>query len=121
MPRQELEIAVSGSSCSQVRSKRVIEAWTVRGIQKRRFLERLTQHIEQPRLMVVEIVCLERNHKWAYSVEKDDPQPHVDVALGFLIVKPPPVIVSMKSTSAFFRYWMLIGSTNNFTPWDSKT
>ena len=33
----------------------------------------------------------------------DWPQPQVDVAFGFLIVKPPPVIVSTKSTSAPFR------------------
>ena len=56
-----------------------------------------------------------------YSVEKDDPQPHVDLAFGFLMVNPPPVTVSTKSTSAFFRYWMLIGSTNSLTPCDSKT
>src|ERR1051326_7437040 len=29
---------------------------------------------------------------------KDWPHPHVDVAFGFLIVKPPPVTVSTKST-----------------------
>src|SRR4029077_5404382 len=45
-----------------------------------------------------------------YSTEKDCPQPHVDVAFGFLIVKPPPVMVSTKSTSAPLRYRMLIGS-----------
>src|SRR3954467_14004406 len=55
-----------------------------------------------------------------YSTEKDDPQPQVDVALGFLMVKPPPVIVSTKSTSAPFRYRMLIGSMNSFTPFDSN-
>jgi hypothetical protein len=33
----------------------------------------------------------------------DWPQPQVDVAFGFLIVKPPPVMVSTKSTSAPFR------------------
>src|SRR5687767_258018 len=33
----------------------------------------------------------------------DWPQPQVDVAFGFLIVKPPPVTVSTKSTSAPFR------------------
>ena len=33
----------------------------------------------------------------------DEPQPHVDVAFGFLIVNPPPVTVSTKSTSAPFR------------------
>ena len=32
-----------------------------------------------------------------------EPQPQVDVAFGFLIVKPPPVMVSTKSTSAPFR------------------
>ena len=32
----------------------------------------------------------------------DDPHPHVDVAFG-LIVNPPPVTVSTKSTSAPFR------------------
>jgi hypothetical protein len=44
-----------------------------------------------------------------HSVEKDDPQPQVDLAFGFLNVNPPPVIVSTKPTSAFFRYWILIG------------
>src|SRR5262245_28030509 len=34
---------------------------------------------------------------------KDWPQPQVDVAFGFLIVKPPPVTVSTKSTSAPLR------------------
>ena len=34
---------------------------------------------------------------------KDCPQPHVDVAFGFLIVNPPPVTVSTKSTSAPLR------------------
>ena len=38
-----------------------------------------------------------------YSVEKDDPQPHVDLAFGLLMVNPPPVMVSTKSTSAFFK------------------
>src|SRR5688572_1599955 len=33
----------------------------------------------------------------------DDPHPHVDVAFGFLIVNPPPVTVSTKSTSAPLR------------------
>src|SRR5437660_9034460 len=56
-----------------------------------------------------------------YSTLKLEPQPQVDVAFGFLIVKPPPVIVSTKSTSAPFRYRMLIGSTNSFTPFDSNT
>src|SRR6266550_9055461 len=56
-----------------------------------------------------------------YSTENDDPQPQVDVAFGFLIVKPPPVMVSTKSTSAPFKYRMLIGSTNSFTPCDSNT
>ena len=35
--------------------------------------------------------------------EKDEPQPQVDVAFGFLMVNPPPVMVSTKSTSAPFR------------------
>src|SRR4029450_1944749 len=56
-----------------------------------------------------------------HSVENDWPQPQVDVAFGFLIVKPPPVIVSTKSTSAPFRYRMLMGSMNSFTPCDSNT
>jgi hypothetical protein len=30
----------------------------------------------------------------------DDPQPQVDLAFGFLMVKPPPVTLSTKSTSA---------------------
>jgi hypothetical protein len=38
-----------------------------------------------------------------YSTENDDPQPQVEVAFGFLMVNPPPVIVSTKSTSAPFR------------------
>ena len=38
-----------------------------------------------------------------YSTLNDEPQPQVDVAFGFLIVKPPPVTVSTKSTSAPFR------------------
>src|SRR5467141_1046684 len=58
---------------------------------------------------------------WPYSTLNDCPQPHVDVAFGFLIVKPPPVIVSTKSTSAPLRYWMLIGSINSLTPCDSYT
>jgi len=67
-------------------------------------------------------ICgLTRSLGRVYSVEKDDPQPHVDLAFGFLMVNPPPVMVSTKSTSAFFRYWMLIGSTNSLMPWDSKT
>ena len=33
----------------------------------------------------------------------DDPHPQVEVAFGFLMVKPPPVMVSTKSTSAPFR------------------
>src|SRR4029450_11521627 len=55
------------------------------------------------------------------STENDEPQPQVEVAFGFLIVNPPPVTVSTKSTSAPFRYRMLIGSTNSFTPFDSNT
>src|SRR6185503_15694036 len=55
------------------------------------------------------------------STENEEPQPQVDVACGFLIVKPPPVIVSTKSTSAPVRYRMLIGSTNSLTPCDSNT
>ena len=35
-----------------------------------------------------------------YSTENDWPQPQVDLAFGFLMVKPPPVTVSTKSTSA---------------------
>ena len=37
------------------------------------------------------------------STLKDEPQPQVEVAFGFLMVKPPPVMVSTKSTSAPFR------------------
>jgi len=33
----------------------------------------------------------------------DCPHPHVDVAFGFLMVNPPPVTVSTKSTSAPLR------------------
>ena len=32
------------------------------------------------------------------QTENDDPQPQVDLAFGFLMVKPPPVTVSTKST-----------------------
>ena len=31
---------------------------------------------------------------------KDEPHPQVDLAFGFLIVKPPPMLLSTKSTSA---------------------
>jgi hypothetical protein len=101
----------------------VIKAWSVRGIKKRRFFKFITERIAQARLMVAEILCVECDQSWPssvargadrrgetrrcilrYSVEKDDPQPQVDLALGFLIVNPPPVIVSTKSTSAFFKY-----------------
>jgi len=34
---------------------------------------------------------------------KDEPQPPVDFALGFLLVKPPTMLLSTKSTSAPFR------------------
>src|SRR4051794_13133908 len=137
---QELEIAVSGACGNEMRAKSVIQAGAARGIHKWRFFDCRTEQSEQPRLMFVEILCVDRDHASPssttivadrrdeahacivrYSVEKDDPQPQVDVAFGFLIVNPPPVIVSTKSTSAFFRYWMLIGSTNNFTPCDSNT
>ena len=46
---------------------------------------------------------------WTVSVSRslttlnDEPQPQVDVAFGFLMVKPPPVTVSTKSTSAPLR------------------
>ena len=33
----------------------------------------------------------------------DDPHPQVEIAFGFLMVKPPPVTVSTKSTSAPLR------------------
>ena len=33
----------------------------------------------------------------------DEPQPQVDFAFGFLMVKPPPVMLSTKSTSAPLR------------------
>ena len=39
----------------------------------------------------------------SYSTLNELPQPQVDVAFGFLMVKPPPVIVSTKSTSAPVR------------------
>jgi hypothetical protein len=41
----------------------------------------------------------------------DEPHPQVDLAFGFLIVNPPPVRLSTKSTCAPFKYRMLIGST----------
>ena len=34
----------------------------------------------------------------------DDPQPQVDLAFGFLMVNPPPMLLSTKSTSAPCRY-----------------
>ncbi len=43
-----------------------------------------------------------RDTTWDYALN-DDPQPQVDFAFGFLMVKPPPVMVSTKSTSAPFR------------------
>ena len=55
LPCQELEIAVGGPGCPEVRAKSVIKAWTVRGIEQRRLFEFLTEHVEQSRLMVVEI------------------------------------------------------------------
>src|SRR4029453_3605469 len=48
-------------------------------------------------------------------------QPQVEVAFGFLIVNPPPVTVSTKSTSAPLRYRMLMGSTKSVTPFDWNT
>src|SRR5207253_9654779 len=51
----------------------------------------------------------------------DEPQPQVDLAVGFLMVKPPPVTLSTKSTSAPRRYRALIGSTSSLTPFDSIT
>ena len=51
----------------------------------------------------------------------DEPHPQVDLAFGFLMVKPPPMLLSTKSTSAFFRYRRLIGSTNRRTPFTSNT
>src|SRR3954471_9327328 len=54
-----------------------------------------------------------------YSTENDWPQPQVDLAFGFLIVKPPPVMVSTKSTSAPPRSRTLIVSSNSLTPLDS--
>ena len=38
------------------------------------------------------------------------------MAFGFLMVNPPPVTLSTKSTSAPSRYRALMGSMNNFTP-----
>ena len=35
--------------------------------------------------------------------ENDEPHPQVDFAFGFLIVNPPPVTLSTKSTSAALR------------------
>ena len=49
------------------------------------------------------------------------PQPQVLFAFGLRIVKPPPDMLSTKSTSAPFRYRALIGSTNSLTPCDSYT
>ena len=37
------------------------------------------------------------------QIENDEPQPQVDLAFGFLMVKPPPVTLSTKSTSAPVR------------------
>ena len=46
LPGQELEIAVGGACCGEVRAKSVIEAWAVRGIKPRSFFEFFTEHIE---------------------------------------------------------------------------
>src|SRR4051812_274242 len=56
-----------------------------------------------------------------YLVLNDWPHRHVDTAFGFLIVKPPPVTVSRKSTCAPPRYRTLMGSTYSLTPFDSNT
>ena len=71
----------------------------------------------------------ERWDRWPWDIRggraagttplNDEPHPQVDFAFGFLIVNPPPVTLSTKSTSAPSRYWALIGSTNSFTPFDS--
>lgn len=46
---------------------------------------------------------LREARQWVcYSVEKDDPQPHVDLALGFLMVKPPRAFCSSTSSSLIF-------------------
>src|SRR5687768_8621711 len=66
------------------------------------------------------VVCRWRSIRRRYTL-KDDPQPQVDFAFGFLIVKPPPVTLSTKSTSAPLRYRALMGSTSSFTPLDSIT
>src|SRR5688572_2904075 len=52
---------------------------------------------------------------------KDEPQPQVDLAFGFLMVNPPPMLLSTKSTSAPLRYRRLIGSTSSRTPFTSNT
>ena len=59
LPGQELEIAVGGPCCGEVGAKPVIEVWTVRGIKEWSFFKFLTEHIEQARLMVVEILGVE--------------------------------------------------------------
>src|SRR5206468_3331634 len=49
---------------------------------------------------------------------KDLPQPQLCRALGLEILKPPPVRLSLKSTTAPRTYWALNGSTATSTPED---
>ena len=52
-----------------------------------------------------ELLSPERGRKMTLAryTENDEPHPQVDTAFGFLIVNPPPVTVSAKSTSAALR------------------
>ena len=38
--------------------------------------------------MLADVRIAQIAQKRVYSLEKDDPQPHVDLAFGFLMVKP---------------------------------
>jgi len=62
---EELEIAVSGAGGNELRAKSVIKAGAARGVQKWRFFDFPTEQIEQPQLMLVEILRIERNHQLA--------------------------------------------------------
>ena len=46
LPCQELEIAVGGPCCGEVRAKPVIKAWAVRGVKEWSFFKFLTEHTE---------------------------------------------------------------------------
>src|SRR5581483_5589202 len=65
---QELEIAVSGASCNELRAKSVVKAGSVGGVQKRRFFDLPREQIEQSQLMLVEILRIEHDHALPSSI-----------------------------------------------------